>query len=89
MTWKRRLPPSTINWRAAAASSAWAAYLPATKLLLPHILRAFHEQLPQTCIRIVEGNVAGMTAAVLDGSGGFRRDAAGRRRTKTWLSMPC
>ncbi|AOB32705.1 LysR family transcriptional regulator [Bordetella sp. H567] len=43
----------------------------ATKLLLPHILRAFHEQRPQTRIRIVEGNVAGVTAAVLDGSVDF------------------
>lgn len=43
----------------------------ATKLLLPHILRAFHEQRPQTRIRIVEGNVAGVTAAVLDGAVDF------------------
>jgi DNA-binding transcriptional LysR family regulator len=43
----------------------------ATKLLLPHILRTFHEQLPQTRIRIVEGNVSGITAAVLEGSVDF------------------
>ena len=43
----------------------------ATKLLLPQILRSFHEHRPQTRIRIVEGNVAGVTAAVLDGSVDF------------------
>lgn len=43
----------------------------ATRLLLPHILRAFHEQRPQTRIRIVENNVAGVTAAVLNGTVDF------------------
>lgn len=43
----------------------------ATKFLLPHILRSFHDQRPQTRIRIVEGNVAGVTAAVLDGTVDF------------------
>ncbi|OZI26414.1 LysR family transcriptional regulator [Bordetella genomosp. 9] len=43
----------------------------ATKLLLPHILRAFHEQRPQTRIRIAENNVAGVTAAVLNGTVDF------------------
>jgi DNA-binding transcriptional LysR family regulator len=43
----------------------------ATRLLLPHILRAFHEQRPQTRIRIAENNVAGVTAAVLNGTVDF------------------
>ncbi|ARP80135.1 LysR family transcriptional regulator [Bordetella genomosp. 8] len=43
----------------------------ATRLLLPHILRAFHERRPQTRIRIAENNVAGVTAAVLNGTVDF------------------
>ncbi|ANN70624.1 LysR substrate-binding domain-containing protein [Bordetella bronchialis] len=43
----------------------------ATRLLLPHILRAFHERRPRTRLRIVEGNVASVAAAVRDGTVDF------------------
>lgn len=43
----------------------------AIKLLLPDILRVFHERRPQARIRIVEGNAASVTASVLKGEVDF------------------
>jgi DNA-binding transcriptional LysR family regulator len=43
----------------------------ATRLLVPLILRAFHERRPQARIRIVEANVARVASAVLDGGVDF------------------
>lgn len=64
---------SAIDDRLASRSGQLSlACIPtATRLLLPHILRSFHEQRPQTRIRIVEANVAGVMSAVLDGSVDF------------------